>query len=109
MTSHGGRTLVKHFLDESARFLLLLDGRAGSYSDMSKRRDGGGSAPRENAEMKAWLRECGVPVSALARLLGVNAATVYGWLRGDRPPRRRMASRVARISEGRVPADSWDR
>lgn len=47
-------------------------------------------------------------VQAIAAVLGVSQATVYGWRRGNRPPSRRMAKRISMMTGGVVDAESWD-
>lgn len=47
-------------------------------------------------------------VESVADLLGVATNTVYGWRRGTGAPTRRRAATIERISEGAVPASSWD-
>lgn len=49
-----------------------------------------------------------VSVEAVANVLSVSASTVYGWRRGDRPPGRKMAARISKMTDGEVAADSWD-
>lgn len=55
-----------------------------------------------------WLYRSGTSVADICRILGVKSASVYGWRRGNRPPSRPMAAAIARLSNGEVPADSWD-
>jgi hypothetical protein len=55
-----------------------------------------------------WLAENDISVEAVSKVLSVSTAAVYGWRRGNRPPRRSMAVRIARMTDGEVPADTWD-
>jgi transcriptional regulator with XRE-family HTH domain len=55
-----------------------------------------------------WLVEKELTVETAARLFGMSTSTIYGWRRGNRPPSRTAASRIAKVTEGAVPADSWE-
>jgi len=47
-------------------------------------------------------------VEAVAAVLSVSTAAVYGRRRGNRPPARRMAARIAKMTDGEVTSESWD-
>lgn len=55
-----------------------------------------------------WLKDKELDVEVVAKLLGVTTSAVYGWRRGNRPPSRKMAARIAQLTENEVPASSWD-
>lgn len=56
-----------------------------------------------------WVKEKGFTVDVLTRLFNVTRSSIYGWRRGNRPPRRQMAALIEQVSGGAVPADSWDK
>jgi hypothetical protein len=55
-----------------------------------------------------WMAERGIDVETVAKLLCVSTAAVYGWRRGNRPPSRKMAVRISRMTDGEVSVESWD-
>ncbi len=55
-----------------------------------------------------WLADRQIDIDAVAKLLGVDRSSVYGWRRGNRPPSRKMATRISRLTDGEVGPDSWD-
>ncbi len=55
----------------------------------------------------AWMTEAEVRPEAFARMLKVARSTVYSWRKGY-PPSRRHAALLAKLTDGRVPADGWD-
>ena len=62
-------------------------------------------APNDFAQ---WLNDREVTIEQVAKILVVDRATVYGWRRGNRPPSRKMATRIAKMTDGEVSAESWD-
>ena len=79
-----------------------------------EKKRGRGRPPQELPDVAApnafarWLKESGTTVATVAQFMKVNVATVYGWRRGNRPPGRKRAKRLAALSDGVVSADSWD-
>jgi len=55
-----------------------------------------------------WMSVRGIHVEEVALMLDVSIGTVYGWRRGNRPPKRAMATRIAKLTDGVVGAESWD-
>lgn len=62
---------------------------------------------RPNA-FAVWMKERSLSVEAVAAFLDVSVSAVYGYRRGNRPPSRRMAVRIEKITNGKVEAGSWD-
>ena len=55
-----------------------------------------------------WIQERGLTVETVATLLKVSVSAVYGYRRGNRPPSRKVAAIIERVSDGEVAAGSWD-
>ena len=55
-----------------------------------------------------WLARAGKSRLWLALRLKVGMSTVHYWLHGS-APRRRMRTRIARITDGFVPESAWER
>lgn len=62
----------------------------------------------EPNEFARWMAEREIDVESVARVLAVSTSSVYGWRRGNRPPSRKMAARIAKMTGGAVSAESWD-
>lgn len=55
----------------------------------------------------AWMTSTGTSYTRLAADLGVNANTVYLWMRGTGRPRVEMWEMIERVTGAAVPALSW--
>lgn len=55
-----------------------------------------------------WMRDKGLSVEAVAKLLDVGESAVYGYRRGDRPPGLKTATRIEKVTNGEVAAGSWE-
>lgn len=55
-----------------------------------------------------WLVKKEIGVNTAAGLFGVSTSTIYGWRRGTRPPSRRAAALIERVTDGAVSVSSWD-
>lgn len=56
-----------------------------------------------------WADSTGMTFAVLAAFLRVSEASVRDWYAGRSVPTLELALRIARMSEGRVPVDSWPR
>ena len=54
-----------------------------------------------------WMRDAGVQVESVAKILRVTPGLVYGWRKGTRCPSLQLAIRIAEISNGAVAPSSW--
>ena len=55
----------------------------------------------------AWIASTGTTYTKLAADLGVNANTVYCWLRGSGRPRVEMWPQIEQVTAGAVPPLAW--
>ena len=55
----------------------------------------------------AWMESRKISAVSLAQTLGVCRATIYAWRKG-KPPSRRNAAILAKLSDNTIPADGWD-
>jgi transcriptional regulator with XRE-family HTH domain len=56
-----------------------------------------------------WMRQKRLSTAQIAAALNVSRITVWRWLSGSRAPQRELANRIAALTEGEVPSDSWDK
>ena len=56
-----------------------------------------------------WMRQKRLSTAQIAAALNVSRITVWRWLSGSRAPQRELANRIATLTEGEVPSDSWDK
>lgn len=64
----------------------------------------------ESAEplaFQVWVDNHDLSVKELADELGVHWDTIYKLRRGDYPPGANLRLRIAKLSNGKVPFDSW--
>lgn len=54
-----------------------------------------------------WLAKSKLKASELSESLGVSDSTVYNLRNGYFTPGRELAVLIAKVSKGKVPADSW--
>jgi len=73
-------------------------------------RNGGAPSrrPAPDTVFGKWLEECGMTVAEVADCLGITATHAYG-LRRKRTPSLALALRIEELSEGVVPATSWEK
>ena len=55
-----------------------------------------------------WMRAQKLEVEEVAKMIGVSVSSVYGYRRGNRPPSRKVAKVIERVSKKVVLAGSWD-
>ena len=55
-----------------------------------------------------WMRTQKLEVEEVAKMIGVSVSSVYGYRRGNRPPSRKVAKVIERVSKKVVLAGSWD-
>ena len=70
-----------------------------------------GGRPRQSRApsnpFAAWLKDCGKTPEQIAKLLKVGVSSVYNARNGYFKPGRDLAVRIAEISDGKVPVESW--
>lgn len=54
-----------------------------------------------------WLANCGKSPEDIAKTLGVSVSSVYNARNGYFKPGRDLAVKIAEISDGKVPVESW--
>ncbi len=64
-------------------------------------------ATHGTALLCAWMTSTGTSYTRLAADLGVNANTVYQWMRGTGRPRIEMWKRIESVTGAAVPALAW--
>lgn len=63
-------------------------------------------APRN--KFADWLKDCGKTPEEVAKLLGgISVSSVYNARNGYFKPGRELAVKIAEVSEGAVPVESW--
>ena len=55
-----------------------------------------------------WMRTMKLEVEEVAKMIGVSVSSVYGYRRGNRPPSRKVAKVIEKVTKKKVPAGSWD-
>lgn len=55
-----------------------------------------------------WMRAQKLEVEDVAKMIGVSVSSVYGYRRGNRPPSRKVAKVIERVTKKKVLAGSWD-
>lgn len=70
-----------------------------------------GGRPRETRAPRNafadWLATCGKTPEEVATALGVSSSSAYNLRNGYFKPGRDLAVRIAELSDGKVPVDSW--
>lgn len=71
-----------------------------------------GGRPRETRATHnafgAWLQTCGMTPAKVARRIGVSVSSVYNMRNNYFLPGRELSNEIAKVSDGQVPASSWD-
>lgn len=58
--------------------------------------------------LKKWLEDTGRKANWAASSIPVNRSHFHQWLNGSYTPRTVYRIRIAEITDGAVPVDSWD-
>lgn len=62
-----------------------------------------------NSVFARWITTTGLNLTAIASVLGCSIQAISNFRGGHSKPGRELANRIAEVSKGAVPADSWDR
>lgn len=58
--------------------------------------------------LRNWVSDTGRKISWLAKTIPANRSLVHQWLNGTHVPRAIYRNRIEAVTEGVVPADSWE-
>jgi transcriptional regulator with XRE-family HTH domain len=64
-------------------------------------------AERAETPLGVWMKEHGVSIYEMAKLLGVDRHNVRFWLHGKNLPGLVVAFRIEKATNGEVPAAAW--
>lgn len=71
-----------------------------------------GGRPRESRAphnaFSEWLMTCGLTPGEVAKKLKLSVSSIYNARNGYFSPGRKVANRIAKLTDGKVPASSWD-